>query len=89
VIPEGLARRAILVSDPAAPVVGTNAIGLAIHPSERGRLFVEVIASAVVSDDPAALARSEALIEECGEAPAALLRGAGQPDSRSPPTHLG
>jgi hypothetical protein len=64
VIPEGLARRAILVSDPAAPVVGTNAIGLAIHPSERGRLFVEVIASAVVSDDPAELARSEALIEE-------------------------
>ena len=64
VVPEALARRAILVSDPAAPIVGTNAIALTVHPSERGKLFAEVIASAVVKDDPANLAESDAVIEE-------------------------
>lgn len=64
VVPEALGRRAILVSDPAAPVVGTNAIALTVHPSERGALFAEVVGSAVVKDDPASLAESAALIEE-------------------------
>jgi len=64
VVPEALARRAILVSDLAAPVVGTNAIALAVHPSERGDLFAEVVASAVVEDDPAHLAESAVVIEE-------------------------
>jgi hypothetical protein len=63
VVPEALARRAILVSDPAAPVVGANAIALAIHPSERGGLFNELVATAVVEDDPASLDESAALIE--------------------------
>jgi hypothetical protein len=64
VVPEALARRAILVGDPAAPVVGTNAISLGVHPSERGDLFAEVVASAFVEDDPAKLAESAARIEE-------------------------
>jgi len=64
VVPEALARRAILVSDPAAPVAGTNAIALTIHPSERGGLFAEVVASAMVKDDPTNLAESAAVIEE-------------------------
>jgi hypothetical protein len=64
VVPEALGRRAILVSDPAAPVNGTNAIALAIHPSERGGLFADVVASAFVEDDPANLTKSVALIEE-------------------------
>ena len=64
VVPEALGRRAILVSDPAAPVVGANAIALTVHPSERGDLFAEVVASAVVEDDPTSLAESAALIEE-------------------------
>jgi hypothetical protein len=64
VVPEALARRAILVSDPAAPVAGTNAIALTIHPSERGGLFAEMVASAMVKDDPTDLAESAAVIEE-------------------------
>jgi hypothetical protein len=64
VVPEALARRAILVSDPTSPVVGTNAIGLAVHPSPRGHLFAEVIASAIVEDQPASLEESAARIEE-------------------------
>jgi len=64
VVPEALARRAILVGDPAAPIVGTNAIALAVHPSERGDLFAEVVASAFVEDDPAKLAESVPRIEE-------------------------
>ena len=64
VVPEALARRAILVSDPAAPLVGANAIGLMVHPSERGGLFVEVVAGAVVVDDPNTLAESDAAVEE-------------------------
>jgi hypothetical protein len=64
VVPEALARRAILVSDLAAPIVGTNAIALAVHPSERGDLFAEVVASAFVEDDPAKLAESVPRIEE-------------------------
>ncbi len=64
VVPEALARRAILVGDPDAPVTGANAISLAVHPSERGGLFAELIASALVEDEPASLAESDALIEE-------------------------
>jgi hypothetical protein len=64
VVPEALARRAILVGDPDEPAVGTNAISVAVHPSERGGLFAEVVASALVEDDPADLAESDALIEE-------------------------
>jgi len=64
VVPEALGRRAILVSDPAAPVTGTNAMALTVHPSERGDLFAEVVASAVVKDDPTDLAESAALLEE-------------------------
>jgi hypothetical protein len=64
VVPEALARRAILVSDPAAPLIGANAIALTVHPSERGGLFAEVVASAVVEDDPKILAESDARIEE-------------------------
>ena len=37
---------------------------MAVHPSERGDLFAEVVASAVVKDDPTSLAESTALIEE-------------------------
>jgi hypothetical protein len=64
VVPEALARRAILVSDSAAPVVGTNAIALTVHPSERGGLFAEVVASAIVKDDPTELAEGSTAIEE-------------------------
>jgi hypothetical protein len=64
VVPEALARRAILVSDPAAPAVGTNAIALTVHPSERGGLFAELLASAIVKDDPANLADGGGAIEE-------------------------
>jgi hypothetical protein len=64
VIPEALARRAILVSDPTPPVVGANAVGLTVHPSPSGGLFAEVVASAVVRDDPTSLGESAARIEE-------------------------
>jgi hypothetical protein len=64
VVPEALARRAILVGDPAAPIVGTNAIALGVHPSERGDHFAEVVASAFVEDEPARLAEATARIEE-------------------------
>jgi hypothetical protein len=64
VIPEGLARRAILVSDPDAPLAGANVIALAVHPSPRGNLFAEVFASAVVADEPEEIAASAARIEE-------------------------
>jgi hypothetical protein len=64
VVPEGLAQRAILVSDPDAPPVGTNAIALALHPSPRGNLFTEVLASALVADEQKDLAEDAARIEE-------------------------
>jgi hypothetical protein len=64
VIPEALTRRAILVRDPAAPVVGTNAIALTVHPSERGALFAEMVSSAVVRDEPSELEESAVEIEE-------------------------
>ena len=63
-IPEGLAQRAILVGDSSAPITGANAMTLAIHPSERGDIFSEIVASAVVEDEPAKLAESAASIEE-------------------------
>jgi hypothetical protein len=63
-IPEALSRRAILVGDLSAPIAGANAMTLAVHPSERGDLFSEVVASAVVEDDPANLAENAASIEE-------------------------
>jgi hypothetical protein len=63
-IPEGLFRRAILVGDPSAPITGANAMTLAIHPSERGELFSEVVASACVEDDATKLAECAAAIEE-------------------------
>ena len=64
VVPEPLARRAILVTDPTAPIAGTNAVALAVHPSPRGDLFAELIASSVVEDEPEKLAESAARIEE-------------------------
>jgi hypothetical protein len=64
VVPEGMARRAILVSDPNAPLLGSNAISVAVHPSERGDLFAELVASAVLEDDPTRLHEGAAEIEE-------------------------
>jgi hypothetical protein len=64
VVPEALGRRAILVSDPAAPIAGTNAIALTVHPSERGDLFAELVASAVLRDDPTCLAKEGDRMEE-------------------------
>jgi hypothetical protein len=64
VVPEALAQRAILVTDPSAPIVGTNAVALSIHPSSRGDLFAELIASSVVENEPKSLAENAARIEE-------------------------
>jgi hypothetical protein len=64
VVPEGMARRAILVSDATAPARDTNAITLARHASSRGRRFVELVASAVVPDEPARLEETAHLLEE-------------------------
>jgi len=50
VVPEGLARRSVMVRDPSAPARETNAISLAVHPSTRGARFTELVASAVVPD---------------------------------------
>ncbi len=63
-IPEGLHPRAILVGDSSAPITGANAMTLAIHPSERGEIFAEIVASAFVEDDATKLAECAAAVEE-------------------------
>jgi hypothetical protein len=48
VVPEGMARRVILIGDPARPIEGTNAIAIAVHPVSAGSDVVDLVASAVL-----------------------------------------
>jgi hypothetical protein len=65
VVPEGLARRAVLVADPAEPA-GPATLALSVHPSPRGPRFTELVARSVVDDAPesreAAAVRAEAAL---------------------------
>jgi hypothetical protein len=51
VVPEGMARRVILIGDPARPIEGTNAISIAVHPVSAGSDVVDLVASAVLAFD--------------------------------------
>lgn len=78
-LPEGLAERALLVPDPDAPVRGTNAAALALHPSPQRPGEVEIALSAVVEDAPGAEAAAREALEAelralCPFAGAALER---------------
>jgi hypothetical protein len=63
VVPEGMARRAILVLDDAAPA-RDPVITVARHASARGRRFAELVASAVVPDEPERLEEVAQWLEE-------------------------
>jgi hypothetical protein len=43
-----MARRVILIGDPARPIEGTNAIAIAVHPVSAGSDVVDLVASAVL-----------------------------------------
>jgi hypothetical protein len=51
VVSEGMARRVILVADPARPADGTNAIAIAVHPASASSEVVDLIATAVLPAD--------------------------------------
>jgi hypothetical protein len=62
VVPEALAPRAILVHDVADPA-GPGTVALSVHPSPRGARFRELVARAVVPDEPGGLEAAAARAE--------------------------
>ncbi len=68
VLPEGMARRLILVRDPAAPLAGTGLIRVGVFPCARDPERVDLVASALLPLDEPDPAAREAEIREALEA---------------------